>query len=63
MNNYIVLDIETGGFDVISGIYEVAALAIENNKIIDKLHLGIIYDESLISNGYGDGYEEISFNL
>lgn len=62
MHNYIVLDIETGGFDVISGIYEVAALAIENNKIIDKLHLGIIYDESLISNGYGDGYEEISFN-
>ena len=41
MNNYIVLDIETGGFDVISGIYEVAALAIENNKIIDKLHLAI----------------------
>ena len=30
MENMILVDIETGDFDVDSGIYEVAALVIEN---------------------------------
>lgn len=62
MDNMIVLDIETGGFDVESGIYEVAMLLIENYEIKDKLHIGIVEDETLIENGYGEGYEDISYN-
>lgn len=62
MNEMIILDIETQGFDVECGIYEVAMLVVENYEIKDKLHIGIIDDESLISNGYGEGYEDISCN-
>ena len=58
----IIIDIETGDFDVESGIMEVAALAIENNIVKESIHLYKIYDESLISNGFGDGYEDISYN-
>ena len=62
MKNFIILDIETGSFEVESGIFEVAALAIEDGNIIDKIHLGIIEDENLINDGYGSGYQEISTN-
>lgn len=58
----IIVDIETGGFDVESGIMEVAAIVIENDIVKDSIHIGIVYDEELICNGYGDGYEEISEN-
>lgn len=62
MDNMIIVDIETGGFDVESGIMEVAAIVIENDIVKDSIHIGVVYDEELISNGYGDGYEEISEN-
>lgn len=62
MDNMIIVDIETGGFDVESGIMEVAAIVIENDIVKDSIHIGIVYDEELICNGYGDGYEEISEN-
>ena len=62
MENLIILDIETGSFDVESGIFEVSALAIECGKIVDTIHLAIVEDEDIISEGYGAGYEEISSN-
>lgn len=60
MEKKLILDIETGGFQVEDGIYEVAVLAVENHKIVDSLHLGEIEDESLIHEGMGAGYSWIS---
>ena len=40
MERKLLLDIETGGFQVEDEIYEVAVLVIENGEIIDSLHLG-----------------------
>ncbi|MGL5330191.1 MAG: BRCT domain-containing protein [Peptostreptococcaceae bacterium] len=62
MINMIILDIETGGFDVADGIREVAALVIEDNEIIDTLHIGKVIDPQLTCNGYGEGYEDISLD-
>lgn len=63
MINMILIDLETQTFDVVlGGIYEVAALVIENDEIKDKLHLAIVEDETCINMGYGYGYEEISNN-
>lgn len=60
MNNMIILDLETQSFYVESGIYEVAAIVVEDWKIIDRFYLGIIEDESQIHLGYGYGYKNIS---
>ncbi|WP_252214668.1 BRCT domain-containing protein [Clostridium sp. VAP41] len=62
MDKYILIDIETGSFEVESGIYEVALIVVENNEIIKKIHFGEIEDESMISNGFGNGYYECSEN-
>ncbi|ETJ38649.1 BRCT protein [human gut metagenome] len=62
MNNMILIDLETQSFEVESGIYEVAALAVKNGEIIDKLYLAIVEDESLIHEGFGAGFKEISNN-
>lgn len=63
MENMILIDLETRDFSVhTGGIYEVGALAVSNGQILEKLHLGIIEDESLISRGYGYGYEDLSHN-
>ncbi|WP_243864140.1 3'-5' exonuclease [Alkalibacillus almallahensis] len=56
----ILLDIETLDFDVESGIYEVALLVVENNKIIESIHIAEVEDESLIHLGMGNGYSDIS---
>ena len=62
MERQLLLDIETGGFQVEDEIYEVAVLAIENGKIVDSLHLGEIEDENEIHIGMGAGYACISDN-
>ena len=40
MNNMILIDLETQDFDVRSGIYEVACLAVEDYRVVDQLYLG-----------------------
>ncbi len=62
LENMLIIDLETGGLQPENGIFEVAVLAIQNSNIIDKLHLGIVYDPDLIHLGYGAGYELISSN-
>ena len=62
MDKFIIVDIETGGFDVEDGIKELAAIVVEDNIIKDKLHIGIVEDENLINLGYGQGYQDISEN-
>lgn len=62
MDKFILVDIETQGFCVEDGIYEVGAVFIENLTIKDRIHIGIIEDESLIDTGYGQGYKNISYN-
>lgn len=60
MENMILIDLETGGLEVESGIYEVALIVIEDGQPVEKLQLGNIMDESLIERGYGAGYYECS---
>lgn len=62
MENFIIVDLETTSFTVESGIREVALMVIENNKPIEKLHLGKIEDEKIINLGKGKGYELCSEN-
>ncbi|MEE1130991.1 MAG: BRCT domain-containing protein [Caryophanon sp.] len=62
MERQLILDIETGGFQVEDEIYEVAVLAIERGRIIDSLHLGEIEDIKKIHKGMGAGYACISEN-
>jgi len=40
LDKYILIDIETGSFEVESGIYEVALIVVENKEIIKKFHFG-----------------------
>ena len=60
MENMILVDIETGDFDVDSGIYEVAALVIENGKVVLSEHIAEVEDEASIHLGMGSGYAQIS---
>lgn len=60
MDNMILIDLETGGFEVESGIYEVALMVIEDGQPVEKLQLGNVKDEALIERGYGAGYYECS---
>lgn len=62
MERKLLLDIETGGFQVEDGIYEVAVIVIENGKIVESLHLGEVENESEIHEGMGAGYACISEN-
>ena len=62
MDKMIIIDLETQSFEVEFGIYEVAAIVVEKGKIIDNLYLAIVEDESLIHQGYGLGFKEISTN-
>lgn len=63
MKDMILLDIETMDFGIESGIYEVALLVIENNKIIEEVHIAEIEDENLIYQGMGMGYKDISEDI
>ncbi|MBT2606402.1 hypothetical protein J7E55_25905 [Bacillus sp. ISL-53] len=60
MENMILVDIETGDFDVDSGIYEVAALVIENGKVVLSEHIAEVEDEDSIHLGMGAGYTQIA---
>ena len=60
LDNMLIIDLETGGLQPEEGIYEVAILAIENSKIVDRLHVAIVDNPNEIHKGYGAGYDEIS---
>ena len=60
---FIIVDIETPrSFNPADGIREVAAVVVEDYRIIDTLHLAVITDEEKYKNGYGDGLEAIEEN-
>lgn len=63
MEKLILIDLETQSFMVESGIYEVAALVVENWEVVDKFYLGVVEDESQIHMGYGYGYSDISSDI
>ena len=60
---FIIVDIETPrSFKPADGIREVAAIVVEDYRVIDSLHLAIINDEEKYKNGYGDGLDAIEEN-
>lgn len=60
---FIIVDIETPrSFSPADGIREVAAVVVEDYRVIDTLHLAVITDEEKYKNGYGDGLEAIEEN-
>ena len=60
---FIIIDIETPrSFNPADGIREVAAVVVEDYRVIDTLHLAVINDEEKYKNGYGDGLEAIEEN-
>ncbi|MBY0754567.1 hypothetical protein K5V21_03760 [Clostridium sardiniense] len=62
-DRFIIVDIETPmSFSPASGIQEVAAIFVEDYKIIDSLHLKIIKDKNLATKGYGQGLLPIEEN-
>ncbi|MBN2794665.1 MAG: 3'-5' exonuclease [Clostridia bacterium] len=60
MNQMVICDIETQDFPVQTGIFEVACLAIENGKIIDRLYLGKKIPGYKGSTQYGKGFYNIA---
>lgn len=63
MDRLILIDLETQSFMLESGIYEVAALVVEDWEIVDKFYLGVVEEESQIRMGYGYGYADISRDI
>lgn len=60
---FIIVDIETPmSLYPKDGIREVALLAVEDFRVIDKLHLAIINDEEEYKRGYGYGLDAIETN-
>ena len=60
---FIIVDIETPrSFNPADGIREVAAVVVEDYRVIDTLHLAVITDEEKYKNGYGDGLAAIEEN-
>jgi len=60
---FIIVDIETPmSLYPKDGIREVALLAVEDFRVIDKLHLAIINDEEEYKKGYGYGLDAIETN-
>ena len=60
---FIIVDIETPmSLYPKDGIREVALLAVEDFRVIDKLHLAIINDEEEYKKGYGYGLDPIENN-
>ncbi|MEG0306399.1 MAG: BRCT domain-containing protein [Clostridium sp.] len=61
--NFIIVDIETPhSFMAKDGIREVAALVVEDYKVVDSIHLAIVNDEEKYKSGYGSGLEAIEEN-
>ena len=60
---FIIVDIETPmSFSPKDGIREVAAIVVEDYRVIESLHLAIINDEEEYKKGYGKGLEAIEEN-
>jgi DNA polymerase III epsilon subunit-like protein len=60
---FIIVDIETPmSLYPKDGIREVALLAVEDFRVIDKLHLAIINNEKEYKKGYGYGLDSIETN-
>lgn len=60
---FIIVDIETpGSFSPKEGIREVAAIVVEDYKVVDELHLAIINNEDEYKKGYGLGLDSIEEN-
>lgn len=60
---FIIIDIETpGSFSPSSGIREVAAILVEDYRVVDSIHLAIINDENSYKLGYGKGLDPIESN-
>lgn len=60
---FIIVDTETPrSFNPVDGIREVAAVVVEDYRVIDTLHLAVITDEEKYKNGYGDGLAAIEEN-
>ncbi|MEG1256742.1 BRCT domain-containing protein [Clostridium sp.] len=61
--NFIIIDIETPhSFMAQDGIREVAAVVVEDYKVVDSLHLAIINNKEKYKSGYGSGLEAIEEN-
>lgn len=59
----IIVDIETPfSFSPKDGMREVAAIVVEDYKVIDELHLAIINNEDEYKRGYGSGLDNIEEN-
>lgn len=60
---FIIVDIETPmSFKAEDGIREIAAVVVEDYRVIDTLHLANIIDEEEYKKGYGFGLEAIEEN-
>ncbi|WP_300379495.1 BRCT domain-containing protein [Clostridium sp.] len=60
---FIIVDIETPmSLYPKDGIREVALLVVEDFRVIDKLHLGIVNNEEEYKKGYGYGLDPIETN-
>lgn len=60
---FIIVDIETPfSFSPKDGIREVAAIVVEDYKVVDELHLAIINNEDNYKKGYGSGLDSIEEN-
>ncbi|MFP3727694.1 BRCT domain-containing protein [Priestia filamentosa] len=62
LDKMLLVDIETGDFDVDSGIYEVAVLVVENGNIVETGHIAEVVDENSIHLGMGSGYKNIAMD-
>lgn len=61
---FIIVDIETpNSFKSEDGIREVAAIVVEDYRIIDTLHLAIVNDKKKYEKGYGSGLDSIEKNV
>ncbi|MGL5086034.1 MAG: BRCT domain-containing protein [Clostridium sp.] len=62
-DRFIIVDIETPkSFSPSSGIREVAAILVEDYRVVDSIHLCIVNDEELYKLGYGQGLDPIESN-
>ena len=60
MNNVILISVETDDFNINAGMYEVAAIVCNENRVVERFYLGIVENESLINYGHGFGYKNLA---
>lgn len=60
---FIIVDIETpGSFSPSSGIREIAAILVEDYRVVDSIHLASVNDSDSYKLGYGKGLDPIESN-